>query len=117
MHDSRFPECNQCSTEENFVAAHVKDSGLLLCLPCSMKDAKRSAKLKQGKAKAMENRMTEWHSHCERMVFSSTPELVWEEFKEIFSQALNKHPETGFIAATIARNRMVDDHANKLHKG
>lgn len=65
----------------------------------------------------MENRMTEWHSHCERMVFSSTPELVWEEFKKIFSQALNKHPETGYIAATIARDRMVDDHAWKLHKG
>ena len=46
MHDSRFPECNQCSTEENFVAAHVKDSGLLLCAPCYMKDAKRSARTK-----------------------------------------------------------------------
>jgi len=46
MADSRLQECNQCSTEENFVAAHVKDSGLLLCLPCSMKDAKRSTKSK-----------------------------------------------------------------------
>lgn len=46
MYDSRFPECNQCSTEENFVAAHVKDSGLLLCAPCYMKDAKRSARTK-----------------------------------------------------------------------
>jgi hypothetical protein len=48
MYDSRFPECNQCSTEENFVAAHLKDkdSGLLLCAPCYMKDAKRSARTK-----------------------------------------------------------------------
>jgi len=46
MYDSRFPECNQCSTEENFVAAKVKDSGLLLCAPCYMKDAKQSARTK-----------------------------------------------------------------------
>jgi len=41
MHDSRLPKCDQCGD-----AAHVKDSGLLLCAPCYMKDAKRSVRTK-----------------------------------------------------------------------
>ena len=41
MYDSRLPKCDQCGD-----AAHVKDSGLLLCAPCYMKDAKRSARTK-----------------------------------------------------------------------
>jgi len=64
----------------------------------------------------MEDRMTEWHSHCERMAFSLTPELSWEEFKKIHAQANREHPKTRFLASTIARNQMIDDHANKINK-
>ena len=41
MYDSRLPKCDQCGD-----AAKVKDSGLLLCAPCYMKDAKRSVRTK-----------------------------------------------------------------------
>lgn len=41
MYNSRLPKCDQCGE-----AAKVKDSGLLLCAPCYMKDAKRSARSK-----------------------------------------------------------------------
>ena len=41
MYNFRLSKCEQCGD-----AAHVEDSGLLLCAPCYMKDAKRSARTK-----------------------------------------------------------------------